>query len=219
MDFTTPSRLSKCFTIACMVDFDPRELVSWLTLTFPLWRSFVTTFMITLHGVPLLKTTFTSTPVKKLHTLNYFVLQLQMRLQISLFLEVSPCHHLTYLIPKPRTLSTPNIFFEVLSAYNLVGFNFHFSHHPFMTFGLLKTSCHRYVCLHRSFHLPSPRVLHFLLSSSLMMDSLRGSSDKIGTRHCFGVVWFSVFCVGCFCLCLCFVLFLLLVFCVSVLVL
>ena len=49
-----------CFTTACMVDFDPKELVFWPTLTFHLWRSFVTIFMNMPHGVPLLRMTYTS---------------------------------------------------------------------------------------------------------------------------------------------------------------
>ena len=167
------------FTIACMVDFDLREPGCWPILTFPPWRSFVTTFMNTLHGVPLMRTTFTSTPVKKLHTLNYFVLRLQICLQILLSLEVSLCHHLTYLTPKPRILSMPNIFFEVPLAYNLVDFNFHFSHPLFMMFGLPKTSYRRYVYLRKSSHLRSSRVLHFPLSSSLMMGPVQELSLRL----------------------------------------
>ena len=162
-----------CFTTACMVDFDPKELAFWLTLTFHLWRSFVTIFMNMPHGAPLLRMTYTSIPAKKPRTLNYFVPQLPMCLQTLLYLKASPCHHLICLILKPRILSMPNIFFEVQLVYNLVGFNFHFSHPHFMTFGLLKTICQLHVCLRRSSPLPSPRVLHFLLSSSLMMGPVR----------------------------------------------
>ena len=68
-------------------------------------------------------------------------------------------------------------------------------------------------------HKLSSACAELILSYHLLSQQIFFTQNWNLSRHCFVVVWFFVFCVGCFCLCLFFVLFLLLVLCVSVLVL
>ena len=68
-------------------------------------------------------------------------------------------------------------------------------------------------------HKLSSACAELILSYHLLSQQIFFTQNWNLSRHCFVVVWFFVFCVGCFCLCLSFVLFLLLVLCVSVLVL
>ena len=91
-----------CFTTACTVDFVPNGQAFWQTLTFHPWQSFVTICMTTLLGVLLLKMRYISTPVKRLLTLSYFVLQLPICLQTLLQLKVSLCRHLICLTHRPQ---------------------------------------------------------------------------------------------------------------------
>ena len=68
-------------------------------------------------------------------------------------------------------------------------------------------------------HKLSSACAELILSYHLLSQQIFFTQNWNLSRHCFAVVCFFVFCVGCFCLCLFFVLFLLLVLCVSVLVL
>ena len=67
-------------------------------------------------------------------------------------------------------------------------------------------------------HKLSSACAEMILSYHLLPQLIFFTHNWNLSRHCCVVVWFFVFCVGCFCLCLFFVLFLLLVLCVSVFV-
>ena len=67
-------------------------------------------------------------------------------------------------------------------------------------------------------HKLSSACAELILSYHFLSQQIFFTQNWNLSRHCFVVVWFFVFCVGCFCLCLFFLLFLLLVLCVSALV-
>ena len=116
-----------------------------------------------------LKMRYISTPVKRLLTLSYFVLQLPICLQTLLQLKVSLCRHLICLTHRPQIRYILNTSFEAQLASNLVAYNFLSFHLHSMIYGLLKISFPLLAHLYRSSLRLSSRALPSLLSSNLMM--------------------------------------------------